>query len=359
MWNTQNGMLGKVLHKARDLIPLPEPRRNLMLRICYILLVLNGLCANTVFAQEIVMLKPESELPLKTLLNAPNSGERVPTVTALAMDPTHRFLAVAGDDHNVRLLDMQGGSLVWRKSGHRDWVRGAAFSPDGKTLVTIDQNGGIRIWDVANGRAVAQVQEPIRGAQAVAVDPNGSSFAVCGFGKTVRCYDMKTGREIAKFSAPGNANRAITYSPDGNLIAVGGRNGVVRLWDTRTKKFVRDIPGDGRWVNALAFNPSGKLLAIGGDGPSILVQNLDGDAEILLLTERPGKTFALLFCDDNRLVSGESDNVVRLWNVAEGRQVADMTGHTGTVASLVYDASQGRLISGSFDTTLKFWNLPR
>jgi len=77
-----------------------------------------------------------------------------------------------------------------------------------------------------------------------------------------------------------------------------------------------------------------------------------------VFSERPGKTFALTFCGDNVLASGESDNMVRLWNPSTGEQTAILSGHTGTVTSMIFVPSTRELITGGFDASVRFWQIP-
>ena len=56
-----------------------------------------------------------------------------------------------------RALD--GSLLRATMSGHRDLVRGLAFSPSGKQLATASFDGTVRIWDVRDGRELRRIDE--------------------------------------------------------------------------------------------------------------------------------------------------------------------------------------------------------
>jgi WD40 repeat protein len=66
----------------------------------------------------------------------------------------------------------------------------------------------------------------------------------------------------------------------------------------------------------------------------------------------------MAFCSEARLVTGESDNVIRLWDLSSGKQIAQLLGHKGTISTMVWCRQTNQLISGSFDTNLCYWNLP-
>ena len=282
----------------------------------------------------------------------------IPIVKCIDVEQQGHLLAFGGDDHIVRLWNVLDQKFVSQLRGHREAIRGLAFSPDASRLATVAQDGQIHFWNVRDGRLLRSLNEPVRGTRQITFQPDGSRFAVCGFDKNVHVYDSATYRLLATLPAHDTNNEAIAYSADGSLLAVGGRTGVVRIWQTSDNGHLTDIEGDGRRVRAIAFSPDGSQLATGGEGPFIMLWNPQNGKLTRILTERPGKTFALTFCGNDKLASGESDNMVRLWNSVTGRQIATLSGHTGTISTMAYESKSQKLITGSFDASVRFWTLP-
>lgn len=54
------------------------------------------------------------------------------------------------------------------------------------------------------------------------------------------------------------------------------------------------------------------------------------------------------------LITGSYDHTIRVWNVAEGKEIRCITGHTRAIRALQFD--EVKLITGSMDTTLRIWN---
>jgi hypothetical protein len=60
--------------------------------------------------------------------------------------------------------------------------------------------------------------------------------------------------------------------------------------------------------------------------------------------------------DGKRLASGASDNAVRLWDAAGGKEIARLEGHKNQVDSVVFSPDGKRLASGAFDNTVRLWD---
>ena len=75
---------------------------------------------------------------------------------------------------------------------------------------------------------------------------------------------------------------------------------------------------------------------------------------ILSTSGHPSDRAMTLYMDDSHLVSGSSDNSIRLWDLETGECLRTFTGHTDTVRCVQFDGSI--VISGSMDRTLRIWN---
>lgn len=60
--------------------------------------------------------------------------------------------------------------------------------------------------------------------------------------------------------------------------------------------------------------------------------------------------------DDNKLLSGSSDNTAKVWDLNTQKEIYTLTGHTGAVTHAAA-LNNGRCATGSLDSTVKVWDL--
>jgi WD40 repeat protein len=61
--------------------------------------------------------------------------------------------------------------------------------------------------------------------------------------------------------------------------------------------------------------------------------------------------------DGQYIISGSSDQSIRVWNAITGECIHTLEEHTDLVRTLQLDGESKRIVSGSYDGTLKIWNL--
>ena len=86
------------------------------------------------------------------------SHRGLPVITAVRLHPNGRFVVLAGDDHVVRIWDLQQQKLVHELRGHIDWVGAVAFSPNGRLLASAGNDQRVILSEVASGKPLAVLE---------------------------------------------------------------------------------------------------------------------------------------------------------------------------------------------------------
>lgn len=214
-----------------------------------------------------------------------------PTVSIASPDGKQLALVIGND---VQLADVAANKLGAKLSGHKSPVAAAAFSADGKQVATVSADKTLRIWNAADGKALGTIELPAEGT-AVAITADGLAIAVGANDGKLRTYDLpkealakdaetKPKQEWASSGKKVTAIAAVPNQP--TQIVVGDEQGNVTLWSvTDVKKSVKAMQKTGGEVRALAVR-----------------------------------------ADGTRIAAVDVGNALRLWNPADGKQVAEAKG---------------------------------
>ena len=135
----------------------------------------------------------------------------------------------------------------------------------------------------------------------------------------------------------------------------------ITLWDVASLKVARTwMTATGYWGAdpRAALDSSGTLLACGcAQGPIRRLWDMADGHEIAQLTGHDGCSIDVAFSPDGkRLASAGQDHSVRLWDIAARTCVAVLSGHNDSVWRVAFSGDGKLLASGSGDNTIRFWD---
>ena len=116
---------------------------------------------------------------------------RVGRYGAVAFSPDGRWLATAGADHLVRILDPDTGEEVATLRGHQDAVYALAWLPDGSRLVSGSNDGTILLWDPEGGQVRLRLAGHASYVYRLAVSPDGTTIASASGDGSVRLWSTR------------------------------------------------------------------------------------------------------------------------------------------------------------------------
>ena len=197
-----------------------------------------------------------------------------------------------------------------------------AFSPDGRFLAAACASAywgkkkeipAIQLWDVNTEQLLFTVEKQTENIEALTFSPNGKVLASAEASDRIRLWDVESGTLLGTLKAA-PSSKVLAFSPDSRLLATGGSEGIVQLWDIHagsTSSALRRV-----WNTALARRP---------------IRTFEGDA---------GNTApnAIAFSPDGKkVVSANSDGIVRLWETDSGNQQFTLAQNPGGISALAFN----------------------
>ncbi|HEX4148328.1 MAG TPA: c-type cytochrome domain-containing protein, partial [Pirellulales bacterium] len=299
----------------------------------------------------------EGKLVLESPQTIAKGGDSGPAVVVKEPEKSLLLLRARGggdgimppEDNKVAAGQLQPAELgllkLWIEQGATGSVRGP-----GKTVQ----------W-----QPLAAGMNPI---YAVALTVDGQ-FAACSRANRVFIYQVPTGRLVGRltdpalvkgpvYSQPGVADldliQSLAFSPDASILASGGYR-TIKLW--RRTAGAQQFSLDKLAISSpLAASADGKFLALANPDYTIRLTDAGGKT-LTQLGGHSGPITALDFSPDGtRLCSAAEDRSLRLWNVADRKQVGqlELAGPV-TAAVLVDGGKQVAAISGESSIWIGTW----
>lgn len=253
-----------------------------------------------------------------------------------------RFLAAFGMAGEIEVWDTASRRLLQTLKGHKDRVLHAIFSADGQTLISGSDDKTIRFWDTATGKERRKI-ETDRGTIKLALSPDGKVLASLGAAKMVekpnanttyiswrtdefvRLLDVATGKETRRLGPDKDAFQELVFAPDGKTIfTVSGKS--LGAWDAATGRELRRYSGFEGVPFSFALSPDGKMVAA-EDGRGVIRQiDVASGKDLVPVHGHQGRIGAVAVTPDGRAVLTASwDGTLRFWDPRTGRQLRRRT----------------------------------
>ena len=290
---------------------------------------------------------------------------------ALALSRDGRQLAAGGEVGRVSLwrLDVHAGRGAGAAAGlvahAAPLAQPPGFGPEinaiafgaGGLLAAASEAGTVRFWDGRSGAARgAPVQtEGHSGISSIAFARDGRTLAVASWDGRVRLWDVASRRPLAvSFTAPTEPVHDLAFAPGDRTLAMADGAGTVGVWPIGAPRFPQTLDGPRGGVANFAYSPDGTLLA-GADGTVRLWSVADG-RQVGVLGRAQGIT-SVAFRPDGRLVGAGPSGRALLWDVARRRLVARLRTGDKADALIALSGDGSTLATGREAGALRVWDV--
>ncbi len=231
----------------------------------------------------------------------------------------------------ITVRDAATEKEIGRLIGNSDYCQTMVFTNEPKRLLTISQDAVIRLWDIASGKELWAEKHPVgfrfvgTGVPHLSADDRRLAVLCVRSDKEMelRVWDLVTKKRIAEIPTPYLFFGGIDFSPDGKFLVGGGNEyvadsedkGTVFVWDVGAGTICRKLAGHSPGNIYCRFAPDGRTLLTVDPTGLIRIWELATGRERFRITGHRGRTYAY-FSPDNSLVAGWSNEApVLIWDV--------------------------------------------
>jgi len=231
------------------------------------------------------------------------------------LSPDGTRLVTGQDDSGGAQLRTVGTTTSTQLGPRNAFVESALFTGPGKRWVAVLSQFGAYLYDGKTGAALPPLWKAYArpGPLAAATSAQGRYLVVANREPTrrVEVWNVPSRHKVHRWQIE-NMPRVVAITRAGTYAAVGTQF-YVRIWRIRDGKLTATLPLSYP-LRAIAFSPNGRTLATATDGSAVV-----------------------------------------LWDVATGRRVAVLRGHTGGVNSVEFSPTGTYVVTASDDGTVRVW----
>lgn len=150
------------------------------------------------------------------------------------------------------------------------------------------------------------------------------------------------------------------FSPDGRYLYYSSQDFKVWRWEWSADAKT-EFAGHESWVRALALTPDNQTLLSGGYEGKLIWWSATEEKPVPLRTvaAHQGWIRAVSVSPDGKLVAScGNDLLVKVWDVASGELVTQLSGHESHVYNVAFHPSGNDLVSGDLKANFVHWSLP-
>ena len=268
---------------------------------------------------------------------------------------------VSADGSRIATGGWDGRTVISRLGGHGQPVEtpslsggqvvSVSFTSDGDHLLSLDHFGRVQVLDTTTGASLGTLQSAGQIPTTVQGSPRDPDRALVATDEgSAAVWGTAIGR--------GDFVMTLEGDTDGRVVTVAYDDNAALFWDGQTGQETRRVALGQTLVLGAALDPRGRYLAhIDADGRT-RVTPLDERSRHAVAGDRgPGPRRQPVWPARSPPAAVATDHRCGLWDARTGRRVAALKGHTETVVSLDFGATDAQLVSVSQDGTGIVWDM--
>lgn len=248
-------------------------------------------------------------------------------VTSAKYSPNGSLLATSSSDCTVKLWHPQTATLVATLSGHTQGVSSIAWSPDSKFVASASDDKTIRVWEVPT----ILEKEKIRNLQKMF--KSLSSMPNVDFVQQLE--DVKNQLGLSDDDCDVDLNQLLLDYQDYDTINTDEQKNtndtndktIKQIPDQQntpyvfgTPKLRRILRGHTHHVTCVSYNLRGNLLVSGSSDENLRIWDIRGGKCLRTLAAHSDPVTSVEFsCDGTLVASGSQDGLIRLWDTRTGQ----------------------------------------
>src|SRR4030095_1133981 len=222
-----------------------------------------------------------------------------------------------------------------------------------------------RLWELTPKTTESDLGRVEGESGVVHFSADGRVLAVAE-GDTVKVWDVEKRRRLPVLKVPTNSTSpvkiSLDVSDDGKTVATGGLHTPIALWETKTGKQLLKLNGRTNLAYKVAFSEDGTRLFSRGRTSwalrtgRVLRVNSQSQGPVAISTVAGAEKLAIVSPDARTQAGIGADNTIKISDIASGREVRALAGHTAKINSVAFSPDSTLIASAANDGSTFLWD---
>lgn len=275
----------------------------------------------------------------------------------LALAPHTGLIAIPMGNSNLAIYDGDGrlhASINIAEYGDGK-ISDIVFSPDGSAFVVGTSLGHLSLWDTQSGTHLTTLPNITSGLAGIEWSPDADELLVVSCDAEYHRMSVATGDVIETRKIAKDSVSVATWSPDRTWLAVNENRNTPLILNLISGEVWR-LPAESYRLHAFGWSYDGRRLAMGGTNHVIRVWDVADKREVLRLSGHGEVIRSVNFSpNDQRILSADSRGILKLWDATTGIEALALRGPVGRTQAALW-SSEGRRVIATIASSLCIWD---
>lgn len=223
-----------------------------------------------------------------------------------------KAIAYVSKADDLKLWNINNGSLLATLKGHNHWINSVVFSSDGQFIASASDDKTIKLWN-KSGQLLKTLKGHNKQVNSVSFNPKDpEQLTSASDDKTVRIWN-RTGKEIKKIPHT-DPVKSVIFSPDGKTI-VSADGDKIKFWSKDGKPIRKPLKYESNSdsYNNLTLNSDGSMLTLANNSINLYLLNSFWSKDAF--TFYPNSSLVnVSFSPDGKAIADVKDGKGYAWN---------------------------------------------
>lgn len=288
-------------------------------------------------------------------------------VLSLAINREGTQLAV-GRGSGVLLLDLTGATAPRQLKNASSPIIGLSFGTNPYMLAGVQQNGVLTAWDTKYDAVVYSRPTEEKLTYPYLEITRNDEVIVKKVDNGTGLFPVKTGKKPKIIKLNESFDQRLT--PDGRLLLAQDADKGLTVYDTEAFKKQRsikidglqyfEVSRDGQWIAAVTKKGGTSIELVDlTSGKAVKQVAVPASKAVTKIKFDPTGNFLISLSNVVPRGSSTGDYSITFWDLQQGREAFQLTGHSAAVSDLAFSKDGKVLFSAGFDGLVKVWSLEK